>query len=129
MYLYLFEIYGKIEFVDEKTAHNYLRHPTGSQKIILKYLGVIKEEERSSMLREIKKEVFEKFGKIGQGEHEDLRILESRRFTEERLAEKMATIVPDRSIMPRSLDYIASSGVGGQTKDVSSLKEAIQSLR
>lgn len=129
MYLYLFEVNGKIEFVDEKTAHNYLRHPTGSQKIILKYLGVVKEQERSLMLNEVKKEAFEKFGKIGQSESEDERILESRRFTEERLAEKMKSLTPDRSIMPRHLDYTVTNGLGGQTKEVSSLKEAIQSLR
>lgn len=129
MYLYLFEVNGKIEFVDEKTAHNYLRHPTGSQRAILKYLGVIKEQERTLMLSEIKKEVFEKFGKIGQSESDDARILESRQFTEERFAEKMKDLKPDRSVMPRHLDYTVTNGISGQTKDVSSLKEAIQALR
>lgn len=129
MYLYLFEIYGKVEFVNEKTAHNYLRHPSGAQKATLTYLGAIKESDRANILKEINKEALEKFGRVGSSEYDDAKILSSRAFTEERLAERMKEIVPDKSIMPRHLDYIASSGMGGQTKDVTSLKEAIQSLR
>lgn len=129
MYLYLFEIYGKTEFVDEKTAHNYLRHPSGAQKATLKYLGAIRESDRAALIKEVNKEAFDKFGKVGSSEHDDEKILISRQFTEEKLTEKMKNLIPDRSIMPRHLDYIASSGVGGATKDVSSLKEAIQALR
>jgi hypothetical protein len=129
MYLYLFEVNGKTEFVDEKTAHNYLRHPTGSQRAILRYLGAVKETDRALIISEVKKACFDKFGKVGSSENDDDKILESRRFTEQMLVEKTKTLTPDKSIMPRHLDYTVTNGVSGQSKEVSSLKEAIQALR
>ena len=93
MYLYLFEIFSKVEMVDEKTAHNYLRHPSKSQQANLKYLGAILESERTKIIREVSKEKFDKFGGIGMGEENDSLIIESRKWAEERIEERMVELV------------------------------------
>lgn len=129
MYLYVFEIYGRTEYVDEVTAHNYLRHPSGAQKAQLKYLGAIKASDRTSVIKEATEETKKKFGAIGAGQEHDSIILESRAFIETFIDEKMSPILEgaDRKIIPRTLDYIMNRG--GAESHVSSLAEAKQKLQ
>lgn len=111
MYLYLFEIFGKVELVDEKTAHNYLRHPTKSQQANLKYLGAIPESERTKIIREVSKEKFDKFGGIGMGEENDTIIIESRKWAEGRIEERMLQLVAnaDNKLQVANWDVLQGS--------------------
>lgn len=132
MYLYLFEIYGKIEAVDEKTAHNFLRNPSGGRQPVMKYLGAIQEIKRSQIIKDITKEKHIKFGAIGIGEENDALIIESRIFTEHLITEKMNELVKeaDIKIQPRTLDYMLMVGTNADgAQGVSSMKEAVQRLQ
>jgi hypothetical protein len=128
MYLYVFEIYGRTEYVDEVTAHNYLRNPSGAQRAQLKYMGAIKVSDRDGVIKEATLEMKNKFGVIGAGQENDTKILEARAFVDSFVEEKMKPILEniDRKIMPRTLDYIMSRG--GAEAHVSSLAEAKQKL-
>lgn len=108
MYLYLFEINGKVEMVDEKTAHNYLRHPSKSQQANLKYLGAIPEAKRTQILKEVASDKFKKYGGIGMGEENDSLIIESRKFADELIEEKMLELIKeaDKTIQVSNWDVL-----------------------
>ncbi len=107
-YLYLFENNGKVEIVNERTAHTYLRNPSGSQRANLKYVGAILEAERTNLVKEVSKAKREKFGSIGMGEENDEMIIESRAFADEMMEAKMQEIISraDKAIMPGNWDYM-----------------------
>lgn len=108
MYLYLFKTPTGIEAVNEKTAHTYLRHPSGAQKASLAYIGAILASDKDKLSKDIILAKKEKFGNIGQGEENDTILIESRNFTEKMLLDGMEDLIKnaDKTIKPGNFDFL-----------------------
>lgn len=101
---------GEYISVDEKTAHNYLRHPSRWQRSDLKYKGVIDDK----IIAENNKKVFlfirEKYGAFGV--MSDEMVEESRSEASEMLQQVMTEEYEkaDKSILPRNFDWMGEKG-------------------
>jgi hypothetical protein len=134
MNYFIFESYGNYHVVDEKTAHNYLRNPSGAQKAALTYLGAIPASLYDLMIKTVVKEKKEKFGGIGQGEENDDLIIESRLYTDARIAEETQKLVDvaDKKILPRKYDYLVgniASADSSFNQPADNLADAIKKLQ
>jgi hypothetical protein len=108
MYSYLFKTPTGIESVDEKTAHMYIKHPSGAQRANLTYLGAILKSEETKLRQEVLAAKKEKFGAIGQGEENDNLIIQSREFTESLIKSGMEKLLEtaDKTIKPANFDFL-----------------------
>lgn len=101
---------GEYISVDEKTAHNYLRHPSRWQRNDLKYKGVIDDKVISENNRKVFSIIKEKYG--ASGVMSDELVEESRREANEML---QSTLIEeyekaDKSILPRNFDWMDENG-------------------
>lgn len=119
--------------VDERTAHTYIRNPTGVQRANLTYIGVILEKDRVNAIRDVSKAKKDKFGALGMGEENDSIIIESRAYADELLEEKMSELVKhaDITIMPGNWDYMFGN-INNADSFINAnggLKEAVRMLK
>lgn len=111
MRLYIFRgEKGDYVSVDEKTAHNYLRHPSRWQRNDLKYQGVIDDKSILDSNKRVAVIIREKYG--ASGLMSDEQVEESREVAKGMLDEvlKEEYSKADKTISPRNFDWMGENG-------------------
>ena len=101
---------NEIVEVDERTAHNYLRHPTRHQREGMKYMGAVNDTKLTGIINAVNAEVFATLGVVSSLNDDE--VIRSRELANKLLAGKREEIYKEANanISPRNYDWLDERG-------------------
>ena len=96
--------------VDEKTAHNYLRHPTRHQREGMKYIGAVHDSKLTSIINSVNAQVIAQMGSVSM--LDDELVMKARRLADSLLLGKKEEVYKeaDKMVAPRNYDWLDEKG-------------------
>lgn len=110
-YIYIFKGRDdKYIELEEKGAHNYMRHRQSRERKDLIYQGAIDEVALSNKIMNIAKEAESKYGLWSTRSDEDTIAMRKEINEALKLARDEAYALADKSILPRNFDWVGEDG-------------------